>query len=144
MSSPIFHVVKGREDTPPPIRATSGSVGYDLHAADRCTIPGFGRVSMPVGYRVAWENVPEWRYCCIEPRSGLAIRHGVMGFHGTIDRDYTGELCAILFNLGNTPYVVERGSRVAQLVVSPFWVCDAPVKQPDAVRGPGGFGSTGE
>jgi dUTP pyrophosphatase len=83
----------------------------------------------------------------VRPRSGLALKHGVtvLNSPGTIDADYRGEIRIILANLGEEPFTVERGMRIAQLVIGPV----TPVRWrevdelPDSARGIGGFGSTG-
>ena len=82
----------------------------------------------------------------IRPRSGLALKHGVtvLNSPGTIDSDYRGEIGVLLVNLGETPFVVERGMRIAQLVIAP--VSRARLVEgevPPSDRGTGGFGSTG-
>jgi dUTP pyrophosphatase len=83
----------------------------------------------------------------VRPRSGLAARHGVtvLNSPGTIDADYRGEIQVILINLGEAPFVVERGMRIAQLVVAPVAEAafDVVAALPESGRGAGGFGSTG-
>ena len=133
-------------DLPLPGYATEGSAGMDLHAAVE------GPLSLPPGH---WAPVPcgfalalpvGWE-AQVRPRSGLARRHGVtlLNAPGTIDSDYRGEVTALLINLGKAAYVVERGARIAQLVVAP--VTAVRWRSADALeetaRGDGGFGSTG-
>jgi dUTP pyrophosphatase len=83
----------------------------------------------------------------VRPRSGLALRHGItlLNSPGTIDADYRGEIKVLLVNLGDTPYVVRRGERIAQMIVAP--VVQAVLREVDDLndshRGPGGFGHTG-
>ncbi len=83
----------------------------------------------------------------MRPRSGLAARHGltVLNAPGTIDEDYRGELQVLLINLGEEPFTVKRGDRVAQLVVAPIArvECAESETLPSTGRGVGGFGSTG-
>ena len=99
---------------------------------------------MPTGVAVA---VPEGFAGLVTPRSGLAARHGitVLNTPGLVDSGYRGEIKVILANLSNDPYRVERGDRIAQLVVVAVAVQEYEVVDvlPDSVRGEGGFGSTG-
>lgn len=108
------------------------------------TLPPGGRASVPTGLSVA---IPAGFEGQVRPRSGLAIKHGVtvVNAPGTIDSDYRGEVCVLLINLGAEPFEVQRGARVAQLVLAP--VVQLPVAVVDTLdetaRGAGGFGSTG-
>ena len=136
----------GAEDLPLPSRATSGSSGFDLHAAVHAELriePG-GRALVPTGVRIA---VPPGCEAQVRPRSGLALRHGIVlpNAPGTIDSDYRGEIQVILLNAGPDPFTVRRGDRIAQLVFAPVlraeWV---PVPDLDeTARGTGGFGHSG-
>lgn len=132
------------KDFPLPEYATPASAGVDLRASEGCVIPPGGRVLVPTGLRIA---LPEDYEAQIRPRSGLALRHGVTlpNSPGTIDADYRGEVRVILMNLGQEPFVVEPGDRIAQMVVAPVTrVAWSEVEELDATeRGEGGFGSTG-
>jgi dUTP pyrophosphatase len=103
-----------------------------------------GRALVPTGVAI---ELPEGFEGQVRPRSGLAVRHGVtvLNAPGTIDADYRGEVQVLLVNLGQQPFSVTRGMRVAQLVVAPF--VRAALVEADALeataRGAGGFGSTG-
>jgi dUTP pyrophosphatase len=131
---------------PLPAYATSGSAGADVVAAisEDVQLQPMERRAVPTGLMLA---VPPGHEVQVRPRSGLALRHGVTVANapGTVDSDYRGELLVTLVNLGNEPYVVRRGDRIAQLVVSP--VAQATfverLELPPSERGPGGFGSTG-
>jgi dUTP pyrophosphatase len=131
---------------PLPAYATDGAAGMDLLAAVEApmTLAPGARALVPTGLRVA---VPEGHEAQVRARSGLALRHGVVvpNAPGTIDADYRGEVQVILANLGADPFVVERGARVAQLVVAP--VARAAWRPVAALsptrRGAGGFGHTG-
>ena len=129
-----------------PAYATEGSAGLDLRAAveDVLVIAPGERVLVPTGLRVA---IPPGFEGQVRARSGIALRHGVglPNAPGTIDSDYRGELKVILVNLGAEPIRLERGTRVAQLVVAPVTrVRVVAVEALDATeRGAGGFGSTG-
>jgi dUTP pyrophosphatase len=129
-----------------PSYATSGSAGMDLQAAvdERVTLLPGQRAAIPTGIAVA---LPEGFEAQIRPRSGMAIKHGltVVNAPGTIDSDYRGEIKALMINLGQAPVTIEKGDRIAQLVVAPIvrvqW---AQVEQlPSSQRGAGGFGHTG-
>lgn len=137
----------GAQDLPLPTYATAGSAGSDLHAAvegERVLEPG-ERALIPTGVRIA---LPSGYEAQVRPRSGLALAHGLVlpNAPGTIDSDYRGELKVIVWNSGSDPYVIRRGDRIAQLVVSPVTRVEW-VEQPDldpTSRGPGGFGHTGD
>jgi len=129
-----------------PRYATAGAAGMDVEAAidtDVTLAPG-QRAAVPTGLSMALAPGHEIQ---VRPRSGLAMRHGVTiaNAPGTIDSDYRGEVKVILVNLGDAPFVITRGMRVAQLVLAP--VTRAVIEQVDSLddtdRGDGGFGSTG-
>ena len=134
------------EGLPLPAYATAGAAGMDLLAAVDApvVIPPGGRALVPTGLAVA---VPPGHELQVRPRSGFALRHGVVlpNSPGTVDEDYRGELLVILLNAGDAPFTVERGMRVAQAVLAP--VLRACWREVDALddtpRGAGGFGSTG-
>lgn len=119
----------------------------DLAAAveTELTLAPGARALVPTGFAIA---LPTGYEAQVRPRSGLALRHGitVLNSPGTIDADYRGELGVILANLGDNPFTVSRGMRVAQLVIAPVArVSSTEVRQlPKSARGAGGFGSTGE
>lgn len=131
---------------PLPSYATEGAAGLDLLAAvadpmiiapgERCLVPTGLTIALPPGYELQ-----------IRPRSGLALRSGIVlpNSPGTIDEDYRGEIQVIVMNLGQEPFTVQRGARIAQAVLAPVsklaW---QPVDDLDlTARGTGGFGSTG-
>jgi dUTP pyrophosphatase len=133
-------------DLPLPQYATADSAGLDLLAAvdaDLVLQPG-ARALVPTGLAIA---LPPGYEAQVRPRSGLALRNGItlLNSPGTVDADYRGEVGVILINLGQEPFVVTRGMRIAQMVVAPVtrlaWreVADLPTSE----RGAGGFGSTG-
>lgn len=131
---------------PLPAYETAGAAGMDLLAAVDApvTIDPGKRALIPTGLAIA---LPPGYELQIRPRSGLALRHGIMlpNSPGTIDEDYRGELQVILLNAGDAPFTIERGARIAQAVLAPVvrgrWqeVTDLD----DTERGSGGFGSTG-
>ena len=131
---------------PLPAYATEGAAGLDLLAAVAApvAIAPAGRALIPTGLALA---IPEGFELQVRPRSGLALRHGIMVANspGTIDSDYRGELQVILLNAGAEAFTVERGMRIAQAVLAPVvrlaW---REVATLDATaRDAGGFGSTG-
>ena len=147
MSTPVEVTVQrlahGR-DLPLPAYASPGSAGLDLHAAagPLQLAPG-ARALVATGLALA---LPEGFEGQIRPRSGLARDHGVtvLNSPGTVDSDYRGEIGVLLVNLGEKTFVVERGMRIAQLVIAPVGrvrLVEGTV--PPSGRGSGGFGSTG-
>jgi len=131
-----------------PAYETSGSAGMDVRAAvpvaEPITLKPGARAMVPTGLSVA---IPEGYEIQVRPRSGLAVRHGLtcLNTPGTIDSDYRGEIKVILINLGSEAFVIQRGERIAQLVLAP--VTRLAWSEVDALdetaRGSGGFGSTG-
>lgn len=123
-----------------PSYQTSGSVGMDLHSTEKTFInPGEWKlvktgltIDLPVGVEAQ-----------IRPRSGLAFKHGitVLNSPGTIDSDYKGELCIVLINHGDKYFNIDIGDRIAQLVLAEVYIASDYINE--AVRGEGGFGSTG-
>jgi len=133
----------GARDLPLPSRATAGSAGYDLCAAVDAAVelaPG-ERALVPTGLALA---IPEGFEGQVRPRSGLALRHGIVlpNAPGTIDSDYRGEVKVILQNLGDAPFTIRRGDRIAQLVITAVaraeW--DERSELDPTRRGAGGFG----
>jgi dUTP pyrophosphatase len=131
---------------PLPTYATALSAGVDLLAAVDDTVilePG-ARAAIPSGIAVA---LPPGYEAQVRPRSGLGVTHGVtvLNSPGTIDADYRGEVGVLLINLGDRAFHVERGMRIAQMVVAPVntvaWTEMEAL--PESERGSGGFGSTG-
>lgn len=137
------------EGLPLPAYETSGAAGMDLRAAVAEDAPvrlePRERALIPTGLMIA---LPAGHEGQVRPRSGLAVKHGIslVNTPGTIDEDYRGEVQVPLINHGSEPFVVNRGERIAQLVVVPVTqVAIAEVEELDATeRGSGGFGSTGK
>lgn len=134
------------EGLPLPEYKTEGSSGLDLLAALPSSLqilPG-KRALIPTGIQIA---IPEGFEGQVRPRSGLALREGIgiLNAPGTIDSDYRGEIQVILFNTGDRPFTIERGMRIAQLVMAP--VVKAEIVLADNLdatgRGARGFGHTG-
>lgn len=129
-----------------PHYATTWAAGMDVEAAvdTNLTLAPGQSIAVPTGLSMAIATGHEVQ---VRPRSGLALRHGitVANAPGTIDSDYRGEVKVILVNLGDAPFVITRGMRIAQLVLAP--VTRAVIEQVDSLedtdRGEGGFGSSG-
>ncbi len=131
-----------------PSYETSGAAGMDLRAAvpadEPLTLKPGARALVPTGFVF---EVPQGFEAQIRPRSGLAIKNGItcLNTPGTVDSDYRGEVKVILANLGQEDFVIERGMRIAQMVIAPvtqvavFEVTETS----ETTRGSGGFGSTG-
>ena len=134
------------KDLPLPKRQTISAAGMDLHAnvhkavyiekGKRALIPTGIKIALPIGYEAQ-----------VRPRSGLALKFGitVLNTPGTVDADYRGELCVLLINLGEEDFAVQRGDRIAQLVIAKVEMCSFVEAEslPDSPRGSGGYGSTG-
>lgn len=135
-------------DLPLPAYETPLSAGMDLRAAvpedAPLTLAPGARALVPTGLAMA---LPAGFEAQVRPRSGLALKHGItcLNTPGTIDADYRGEVQVLLVNLGDAPFVIRRGERIAQMIVAP--VTQAVWTQSDSLddtaRGAGGFGSTG-
>jgi dUTP pyrophosphatase len=127
-----------------PAYATAGAAGMDVLAAEQVVLAPGARQAVATGLAVA---IPPGFEIQVRPRSGLALKHGitVANAPGTIDADYRGEVKVILVNLGQEPFAIARGDRIAQLVLAPVVTARwDEVDQLDATaRGTGGFGSTG-
>lgn len=131
-----------------PAYETDASAGLDLRAAvptdEPVTLESREHALLPTGLQIALPRGYEGQ---VRPRSGLAYRHGVtvLNSPGTIDADYRGEVKVLLINHGSESFAIERGMRIAQLVVAQHarvsWVEQEALEE--TVRGPGGFGSTG-
>jgi len=131
-----------------PAYETEHAAGMDLRAAvpDDAPVrlaPG-QRALIPTGLAIA---LPEGYEAQVRPRSGLALKHGLtcLNSPGTVDADYRGELAVILINLGQEPFEIRRGERIAQMVIAPVTRAAWRLVEalPETARGAGGFGSTG-
>ena len=133
-------------DLPVPVYMSSGSSGMDLYADVDADVPiEPGQIKMiSAGIYI---SLPQGFEAQIRPRSGLAIKHGIgiVNSPGTIDADYRGLINIILINFGNSPYIIKRGARVAQIVINKVTQAEIEVVSSlDAtVRNTGGFGHTG-
>jgi dUTP pyrophosphatase len=129
---------------PLPVYASAGAAGMDICAAEAVKLKPGARFAVPTGFAVA---IPHGYEIQVRPRSGLALKHGItcLNTPGTIDCDYRGEVKVILANLGDEVFEIERGDRIAQLVVAPApqALVTEVATLDETARGAGGFGSTG-
>ncbi len=141
-----IEILPGSGDISLPEYATEGAAGLDLKAAlsEPLVLQPGQRGIVPTGLKMA---IPEGYEGCVRPRSGLAMKQGLTLTNGpgTIDSDYRGEVKVLVINLGQEPVRINRGDRVAQLLISP--VARVRITQvnrvDDTLRGTGGFGHTG-
>lgn len=140
-----LHRLPHGADLPAPAYATEGAAGMDVVAAEDLDLAPGARHAVATGFAMA---IPPGYEVQVRPRSGLALKHGItcLNTPGTIDSDYRGEVKVILANLGDAPFPIRRGDRIAQLVPAPvqrarFIVVD---RLDATARGAGGFGSTGQ
>ena len=147
----VFRDEGADPDVPLPHYATPGAAGADIRAnlpealrSGGLTLQPMERRIVPTGLRV---SIPDGFEIQIRPRSGLALKHGITlpNTPGTIDSDYRGPLGVLLVNLGDAPYVISHGERIAQMIVAPVVQArfDLVETLDDTTRGAGGFGSTG-
>ena len=137
-----LRVKKLVQDAIIPTRGSGGAVGYDLYSVDEVVLSPSQRTLVGTGVAVV---LPMKVYGRVAPRSGLTVKHGIHVGAGVIDPDYTGEIKVALFNLGDGPFEVKKGDRIAQLILDR---CETPyvreiTEMSETQRGDGGFGSTG-
>ncbi|HUO84001.1 MAG TPA: dUTP diphosphatase [Thermoanaerobaculia bacterium] len=134
------------EDLPIPSRASEHASGFDLRAAvdETIELASGERTLVPTGISIA---IPPGFEGQVRARSGLAVRHGIalVNAPGTIDADYRGEIHVVLINHGQEPFTIQRGDRIAQLVIAPVVACslERVDRLDETPRGEGGIGSTG-
>jgi dUTP pyrophosphatase len=137
-------VKKLTDDAALPRYAHPGDAGLDLCAGEHVELPPGESRMVKTGISI---ELPKGTEAQVRPRSGLAAKHAVtvLNTPGTIDEGYRGEVCVILINHGRQPFVVEKGMKIAQMVIQP--VLRVEVQEvndlSDTARGTGGFGSTG-
>lgn len=131
------------EGLPLPAYGTEHAVGLDIVAAESLTLAPGARHAVATGIAIA---IPHGYEVQVRSRSGIAVRNGITCLTGTIDSDYRGELKVVLVNLGEAPFEIVRGERIAQLVPAPVLrAAFSEVSELDETeRGIGGFGSTGQ
>lgn len=129
-----------------PAYETPSAAGMDIHAAikEPITLKPLQRALVPTGLRI---QLPQGHECQIRPRSGLALRSGIsiVNTPGTVDADYRGEIGVIVINLSDTPFTINPGERIAQMVITDYTHVEwEPVERLDETRrGDGAFGHTG-
>lgn len=139
----IINFVKLHENAKLPVYSTVEAAGADVHSVQAYTIPPGQQQLIETGLGC---NIPRGWEIQVRPRSGLALKNKitVLNSPGTIDSDYTNQLCVLLINHSNVDFVIQAGDRIAQLVCAPVYQAKFDwtdsVKQTDRV---GGFGSTG-
>lgn len=129
-----------------PAYETPSAAGMDIHAAIDApvTLAPLQRTLVPTGLRI---QLPQGYECQIRPRSGLALRSGIslVNTPGTVDADYRGEIGVIVINLSDTPFTINPGERIAQMIIAPYshveW--EAVERIDETKRGEGAFGHTG-
>ena len=128
----------------PPARTRPGDAAYDLRCLKGFSLWPRERATVPTGVAIA---LPPGVAGLVTPRSGLASRHGIslVNAPGLIDPNYRGEVRVVLHNAGQTPFAVEPGDRIAQLLLVPYWAPELQVVDalPETERGEAGFGSSG-
>ena len=136
-------VVKTHPDAKLPHRAHDSDSGYDVYSVEEAIVPGNGSVVVPVGLTLAYITPGYWFR--VEPRSGLGFKHNLQPHLGIIDNGYRGDLGIKLYNFSDANVTLNKGSRIAQLVLYPH--ITATVSETDKIddteRGEDGFGSTG-
>ena len=136
---------KGGEDLELPSYQTSGAAGMDVCAAENCILSVGETKLVATGFSLA---IPAGFEVQLRPRSGLALKHGItlLNSPATIDSDYRGEVKVILTNLGREDFVVNRGDRIAQMIVARVERLELQVVEEldETERGSGGFGHTGK
>ena len=139
-----LRIKKEIDGVPTPSYAHEGDAGLDLYAAEETTLQPGERKLVNTGIRIALEKGFEAQ---VRPKSGLAVNHGitVLNTPGTVDYQYRGLIKVILFNASQEAYTIEKGKKIAQMVINKIETADVEVVEEldDTVRGDGGFGSTG-
>lgn len=126
-----------------PHRSTRGAAGFDLFSSEECKIQPGEYAEVKLGIAL---DIPKGSYGKVSSRSGLAFRHKIFAFHGTIDNDFRGEIRVLLRNCGEQEYKICIGDRIAQMILLPYQA-EAEMVETDtlteSVRDTNGFGSTG-
>lgn len=138
-------IQKLHDDVIIPSYAHWGDSGMDIYSPKAYSIPRGKRMLIPAGFKL---EIPFGYEIQIRPKSGLALKHGitVLNTPGTIDCNYRGEICVILLNTGEMDYLIQKGSKIAQMVLCPITYIkrlEEGVVTEETNRGEGGFGSTG-
>jgi len=137
-----LHVKLVGPDAKAPTRGSELAAGYDMYASEDTFIIVGGWKTVATGVHMA---LPAGVYGRVAPRSGLAVKNGIMVGAGVVDPDYRGEVKVVLHNHGNKKFMIQKGDRIAQIVLEKYAIVDVVEKDelPASKRGDGGFGSTG-
>jgi len=125
-----------------PVRKREGDAGLDLYSVEEVVLKPGQWVAVPTGIAV---EIPEGHFGLIKDRSGLALKHALHCLAGVVDENYRGEIKVVIINLGNEEVKLEKGTRIAQLLIVPYTKVE-PVEVEvlsDTERGEKGFGSSG-
>ena len=139
----LINIAFDKNETRIPVLWYNDSAGYDLPSAETITVPKWSRRLVNTKLRF---DIPKGFYGDIKPRSGLAIKKGVVAFNGTIDSGYSGFVYIIVFNFSNDDYLIQKGERIAQVIFKKchsvsFNFCEKLTS--NSTRGESGFGSSG-
>lgn len=137
---------KNTSDNPDPEYSHEGDSGFDLRSNEDLVLPKFGRALISTGL---YFELPESYELQVRSRSGLAVKHGIGVLTGTVDNAYRGEVKVLLFNIGDEPFEIHKGDRIAQAIVASrlsteFGLLVKVDEISETKRGSGGFGSTGK
>jgi dUTP pyrophosphatase len=140
----MFAVAKVHEDAKIPVRAHDGDAGMDLSSIESLIVPPRDKCLIDTGIAI---SIPSDCYARVAPRSGLAVKYGIDVLAGVVDSSYRNTIKVLLFNNSDTPFQVEMGDRIAQLILEKIYTVDMKVVPYDELsltdRGEAGFGSTG-
>lgn len=140
----MFRIAKHSAEAIIPTRGTDGSAGYDLYALEDAHLDPMSQEMIDTGISI---QIPKDCYARVAPRSGLACKYGLHVMAGVVDSDYRATIKVILINLGKTGVKVQKGDRIAQLILekiyTPEWDVVTLNELTDTSRGMNGFGSTG-
>jgi dUTP pyrophosphatase len=143
--SQVLKIYKRSENATTPTKGSSLSAGYDLYSSEESLVPARGQAMVATDISVI---VPVGTYGRVAPRSGLAVKHGISTGAGVVDADYRGEVKVVLFNHSDKDFEINKGDRIAQLVLEQIInadVVEITEQELDTTeRGAGGFGSTGK
>ncbi len=138
----VLKVKKLRPDAVLPVRKRKGDAGLDLYAVEDVVLKPGEWKAVPTGIAV---EIPEGHFGLIKDRSGLALKHALHCLAGVVDENYRGEIKVVMINLGGEEFKVEKGTRIAQLLIVPYLSVEVEEVEElsDTERGERGFGSSG-
>lgn len=143
--SQVLKIYKRSENATTPTKGSALAAGYDLYSSEKSLVPARGQAMVATDISVI---VPVGTYGRVAPRSGLAVKHGISTGAGVVDADYRGEVKVVLFNHSEKDFEINKGDRIAQLVLEQIVNADieeiTEAELDTTERGAGGFGSTGK